>query len=188
MAPFEVLIAICWLAFIAYWAISAFSTKRTLHRPMQQLWWIRGAVILVAFFVVRYLAATGDTRLLSAMPTVSPLLASIGVALCAAGVALAIWARVYLGSNWGMPMSVKENPQLVTTGPYRYIRHPIYSGVMLAALGSSLVNPWWLIVFIVSSVYFAISAFAEDRQMQAQFPAEYPAYKKGTCMLIPFIF
>jgi protein-S-isoprenylcysteine O-methyltransferase Ste14 len=104
------------------------------------------------------------------------------------GLGLAVWARVYLGRNWGMPMTQKQDPELVTTGPYRYIRHPIYSGMLLMTLGSALdVNAYWLLGFVVAAVFFIYSALAEERNMTKQFPKTYPTYKSQTKMLVPFI-
>ncbi len=88
-----------------------------------------------------------------------------------------------------MPMSVQENAELATTGPYAYIRNPIYSGMLLAMLGSMLVAGLsWLIPFIFFAIYFIYSAKAEEKLMLAQFPDTYPAYKKRTKMLIPFVY
>ena len=79
-----------------------------------------------------------------------PVLAWIGLALFLAGLAVAIWARVHLGRNWGMPMSEKADAELVTTGPYRWIRNPIYSGLILAMIGTALaVSAEWLLVVVV---------------------------------------
>ncbi len=85
-------------------------------------------------------------------------------------------------------MSVKEDPELVTTGPYRYVRHPIYSGILLALLGSALANGiLWLIVFVFFGTCFAIAARAEERLMLRQFPAEYPRYRARTKAIVPFV-
>jgi len=85
-------------------------------------------------------------------------------------------------------MSVKESPELVVTGPYAYVRHPIYTGVILGMLGSALVAGWiWLIVALVAAAYFIWSATHEEKQMEQTFPDAYPAYKKRTKMLIPFV-
>jgi Phospholipid methyltransferase len=70
----------------------------------------------------------------------SPVLGAIGAVVFASGIALAIWARVQLGQNWGMPMTQKAEPELVTSGPYRFVRHPIYSGLLAALLGTALVT------------------------------------------------
>lgn len=118
-----------------------------------------------------------------------PLILKAFGAVCAVvGVAFAISARRALGSNWGMPMSVKENPELVTTGLYAYIRHPIYTGMFVALFGSALVEPVWSVVFVFALGYFLYSAKKEEALMQQTFPDTYPAYKKRTKMLIPFVF
>src|SRR5580700_10562867 len=105
------------------------------------------------------------------------------------GVGLAVWARVYLGRNWGMPTSTKEDPELVTSGPYRTIRHPIYTGILLALIGSAIaLSVWWLIAVALIGGYFIYSAFVEERNMTRFFPSAYPEYQQSTKMLIPFIF
>jgi protein-S-isoprenylcysteine O-methyltransferase Ste14 len=86
-------------------------------------------------------------------------------------------------------MTQKQDPELVTSGPYRYIRHPIYTGILLAALGSSIsVSIFWLVFFVISGVYFIYSANVEEKLMMKEFPKTYPTYKAKTKMLIPFIF
>jgi protein-S-isoprenylcysteine O-methyltransferase Ste14 len=113
----------------------------------------------------------------------------IGILLFLSGLALAIWARLYLGRNWGMPMSLKQDPELITSGPYHFIRHPIYAGILLALLGSALGGSvYWLIILIVMCTYFIYSATVEEKIMLNQFPKIYSTYKKQTKMLIPFVF
>lgn len=116
-------------------------------------------------------------------------LALLGLVLFAAGLGLAIWARVYIAENWGMPMSVKADPELVTTGPYSYIRHPIYTGVLLAALATVLVAGfYWLLIALFMGVYFVYSAKQEEKYLLRTFPKAYPKYMHTTKMLIPFVF
>jgi protein-S-isoprenylcysteine O-methyltransferase Ste14 len=113
----------------------------------------------------------------------------VGLALWVSGLGFAIWARVYLGRNWGTPMSQKESPELVTSGPYRWVRNPIYSGIILALFGTALaVDLQWLIVAVLIGGYFVYSAVMEQRFMAEQFPDTYPAYRSSTKMLIPFVF
>ncbi|HVW79791.1 MAG TPA: isoprenylcysteine carboxylmethyltransferase family protein [Mycobacteriales bacterium] len=112
-----------------------------------------------------------------------------GLVLFALGLAVAVWARVHLGRNWGSPMSQKDDPELVTSGPYRWIRNPIYSGIICAMLGTSLaVDLRWLVVTAVIGAYFVYSAVMEQRYMEQQFPESYPAFRDATKMLIPFVF
>ena len=182
------LLDIFWIIFILYWAISSFSAKKTIKRD-----WKSWGVRLVIFIILVVFSDTKRFHILHAYPPASApfpfTLQVIGLVLTFLGIALAIWARVYLGTNWGMPMSLKENPELVTIGPYSFIRHPIYTGVLLAMLGSILiVGIEWIIIFILFSLYFIYSAKKEENNMTRQFPNHYPEYKKKTKMLIPFIF
>ena len=86
-------------------------------------------------------------------------------------------------------MSRKTDPELVTTGPYRSVRHPIYSGIILALLGTALaINLHWLILVAVVGAYFAYCAVMEERYLTERFPDAYPDYQRSTKMLIPFIF
>jgi protein-S-isoprenylcysteine O-methyltransferase Ste14 len=111
-----------------------------------------------------------------------------GLALCVLGMGLAVWARVHLGRNWGAPRSRKEDPELVTSGPYRFIRHPIYTGVLLAMLGSAIAqNLFWLAPLAIFGAYFIYSARAEEKIMLEAFPQQYSAYMRRTKMLVPFV-
>ena len=104
------------------------------------------------------------------------------------GIGLAIYARVYLGRNWGMPMSRKEDPELVTNGPYAEVRHPIYSGIILAMLGSAIGdNVYWTLPLVLSVPYFIYSARREEELMLAQFAERYRDYMRRTKMIVPFV-
>jgi protein-S-isoprenylcysteine O-methyltransferase Ste14 len=118
-----------------------------------------------------------------------PWRAGLGLALFALGLAFAIWARIHLGRNWGTPMTQKDEPELVTSGPYHLVRHPIYSGILVAGVGTAGALSWlWLIAVALAGVYFAYSATVEERYMIEQFPDTYPGYKRSTKRLLPFLF
>ena len=144
---------------------------------------VRVAAVLIILLLLRLRVLKGHTV------THDPWLQGVGLAIFLLGLALAVWARVYLGRNWGMPMSEKVDPELVTTGPYRTIRHPIYSGIILAMVGTTVaVSVYWLIAVVLLGAYFIYSAVMEERYMAGLFPDAYPRYKQSTKMLIPFIF
>lgn len=185
-------IALLWVLLLSYWTIAFFWTKRTVRYGMgwrrEILWRLLVAVpIIVAIkvptirdFVVRYGLASMNT---------DPVLGGIGTAVCAAGVGFAIWSRNHLGRNWGVPMSKKENPELVTTGPYAWVRHPIYSGFLLAMLGSAVgLSPVWFLPLIVMGGVFTYAARREEREMLNQFPQAYLAYMQRTSRLVPFVY
>lgn len=184
------IVGVCWAAFIAYWLVSAFGAKRTAGGfPWRREVSLRLGVLVVIIVLVNLFRAGHVVRgFWHATIATNPIVDVAGVVLCLAGMAVAIAARISLGKNWGMPMTRKENPELVTTGPYRWVRHPIYSGFLLAMLGSAFVEGLpWLVVLAVAGTYFIYSAATEERIMAKQFPAPYAEYKKMTKMLIPFL-
>lgn len=181
------LIGIFWAIFIVVWLVSAASSKRTIYRGS---WWYGAIIRVVVLVIIISLLQSSNAQYLRILSVghYSGAVAYLGVLLCVAGLAFAIWARVHLGKNWGMPMTLKENPELVTSGPYRFIRNPIYTGMLFAMFGSALViGSIWFAVFIVSGIYFIYSAKQEEKIMAGEFPDQYPAYKKRTKALIPFV-
>ncbi|HEY8310654.1 MAG TPA: hypothetical protein VIG47_08860, partial [Gemmatimonadaceae bacterium] len=129
-------VAVCWLVFLVYWAISAIGAKRNLRGPgFRRGMYFRAALVVAMLLMVHFTGERHVVQNAGAVPRYdtsngffsNALVRSAGVALCALGIALAIWARTILGRNWGMPMSLKENPELVTSGHYGRIRHPIYT-------------------------------------------------------------
>lgn len=176
------IIAGCWIAFWLYWIAAAFRTKSSQPR-WGQFAFVRILIVIVIILLDR---VTAFHRYRSV--THNPVLQGIGLAIFLLGLGLAIWARLYIGRNWGMPMSRKNDAELVTTGPYRFIRNPIYSGILLGAIGTMLaVSLYWLVPVVLVGAYFIYSAVIEARDMGARFPDTYPAYKQSTKMMIPFI-
>ena len=182
MHSVELIFAIGWAAFWIYWLVAAFSMKRGHVQWSRQLR-VR-AVILVLVILLSRVGAFGSGERNS-----NPLLAGLGLLLFALGLGFAIWARLHIGRNWGTPMSQKDDPELVTGGPYRLVRHPIYSGILLAGVGTAVALNWlWLSAVLLAGIYFIYSAIAEERYLIEQFPETYPAYKHSSKMLVPFIF
>ncbi len=178
-----------WLVFLAYWAIAAVGVKRNV---VAAAWWKYAALRLaIAACVIVPLAVPPvrrALRLAQAHVAGGPLMGALGALLVGLGVGLAIFARVYLGRNWGTPMSRKENPELITGGPYAFVRHPIYSGIILAMFGTAIgLSVVWLLPLILSVPYFIYSARREEEFMCQQFGETYRAYMRRTKMLVPFV-
>ncbi|HVS79753.1 MAG TPA: isoprenylcysteine carboxylmethyltransferase family protein [Candidatus Paceibacterota bacterium] len=190
MEIFIYLAAACWATFLIVWAVTSFGIKKSVGGWGRWLA-VRAILLAVIFAVLGNKIFTGDSVHMSRAsgPANIPL-GVIGVLLCMAGIGFAIWARKHLGKNWGMPMSIKEKPDLVTTGPYTYVRHPIYTGMLLALAGSAIVGgQWeWLVPAALFAAYFVYSAKVEEKNMSKIFPDQYPEYKKRSKMLIPFVF
>jgi protein-S-isoprenylcysteine O-methyltransferase Ste14 len=189
MTPFHRIIIALWLLFIIYWAISAVNAKRNVGRYAWRPILARFGILVVFLAALRFTGAGHVWRLAKMQPAVaSPLLGAIGVALVVLGLGLAIYARVYLGRNWGMPMSRKEDPEMVTGGPYASVRHPIYSGISLAMLGSAIGDHvLWAVPLVLSIPYFIYSARREEELMREQFGERYRDYMRRTKMIVPFV-
>jgi protein-S-isoprenylcysteine O-methyltransferase Ste14 len=122
-----------WWAFAVIWVLWAIGTKRVQTREG-----FRSRIPYVIFTVAAFYAMFShdvafDWMRLRILPR-DPWIADLGIALTAAGLLFAIWARAYLGRNWSGAVTVKVGHQLIRTGPYRWVRHPIYSGMILALI------------------------------------------------------
>jgi protein-S-isoprenylcysteine O-methyltransferase Ste14 len=178
----ELVFAVGWASFWAYWLVAAFSTKRG-RVPWSRELRIRAVIAVVVIVAIRLGAFRGHQHL-----DTDPWRAGSGLALFALGLGLAVWARLHIGRNWGTPMTEKHEPELVTSGPYRLIRHPIYSGIIAAGVGTAVALNWfWLTAVGLAGVYFLFSAVVEERYLTERFPQAYPGYKGTTKMLIPFV-
>jgi protein-S-isoprenylcysteine O-methyltransferase Ste14 len=177
----EFVFAIGWAVFWLYWLVAAFSMKRGRLAWSRELR-IRAVIGVLAILLLR-VGAFQNNGLHS-----DPWLAGLGLVLFAAGLGFAIWARVRIGRNWGTPMSQKNDPELVTSGPYQLVRHPIYSGILVAGIGTAVALSWsWLIAVALAGIYFVYSAAIEEHNLTEQFPDAYPQYRRSTKMLMPFI-
>jgi len=182
------IVSIGWLLFFAYWWISAIGVKRNIRgRSWSREIGVRLVLVVAIIAIVRRPGSrafftSGTPVLIDSVQGVA------GLVLCVAGFALAVWARRHLGRNWGMPMTLKEGHELVTSGPYCYVRHPIYTGMLLAFVGSALVaGPFWLLICAAMGMYCLYSARTEERLMLQQFPRQYAEYRKHTKAIIPFV-
>lgn len=171
-----------WMIFIAYWISSSIGTKKTSYGHT----WLQVLIFIISGTQVQ------NIKNILANHIFKPLgdkIGSLGIIICITGILIAICSKYYLGKDWGLPGTVKENQKLVTSGPYRFVRHPIYAGILLAFLGSSLLKGGnWFIIFAFFSVYFIYAAMSEEISLNSRFPEQYPKYRKKTKMFIPFIF
>jgi protein-S-isoprenylcysteine O-methyltransferase Ste14 len=182
MHPVIIVIGIGWTVFWVGWLLAAFTAKAS-REHSSLLSALRIGLFVAAAFVIRLSWRGGGHSL-----GVGPVLAGSGLALWVAGLGLAIWARLYIGRNWGMPMSRREEPDLVTTGPYRLIRHPIYTGIIAALIGTALATTLLgLIPAALLAGFFIFSATREESFLAKEFPDTFPPYKAKTKMLIPFV-
>ena len=185
MAPLNWVVWASWAVFLLVWAILSLQAKVSVRRAAGRV----NMAWRLGVFAVAVLLGEAMARGWLPRTTFPYGVRLVGAGLTVAGIGFAIWARLSLGGNWGMPMTLRENPELVTGGPYAFVRHPIYTGIIFGFLGTALtVGVWWLSVLLLGFGYFAMSARREERDMVERFPDAYPAYRARTKMLIPFVF
>ncbi len=181
-------VAVCWAIFFVYWAVAAFRVKRTIERS-HGAWWRIAAIVLVVWLVTR---PRHEATWWSGSEVWVPPFAGrdvIGCIIVACGLAIALWARATLGGNWSGLVVFKEGHELVQRGPYRAVRHPIYSGMLLMILGTALVSgrAAAFIAFAVVFAGFYVKLRMEERLMTRHFPEQYASYRRRTKALIPYV-
>ncbi|HZR55470.1 MAG TPA: isoprenylcysteine carboxylmethyltransferase family protein [Terriglobales bacterium] len=178
-----------WYAMLFYWAISSLKVKQAriperFSSRSKHLLFMIAAVVLMFTGRLRI----GPLALRFVPENLQILYASIFITCL--GVALAIWARYILGQYWSARVEVKVDHQLIASGPYAYVRHPIYTGILLAGIGTALyVGELRAILAItLATVGFAIKAKQEESLMTSEFGNRYQEYRKATGFLIPRVY
>ncbi len=182
----SLVIVCCWIAWAVYWVITAFSTKRAIERGGIIGYRVVALVLVAASFViVRLVHGSPQSRLWQT----SLAAGIVSDCIVLAGAAFAVWARITLGRNWSAEVTLKDDHDLIESGPYALARHPIYTGLISMALGTAI-NVGRAIGFVVlvglcGGLWW--KARQEEQIMSRQFPDAYPAYKKRVRAIIPFV-
>jgi protein-S-isoprenylcysteine O-methyltransferase Ste14 len=178
-----------WMALIVVWVVGALRTKRTIQSQSSasQLLY---TVILIAGVCLIFAKQSGIPWLDHQLYPVTVPIALVGLLAVLMGVAFSVWARLMLGGNWSNRVTVKENHTLVRTGPYRIVRHPIYSGILLGMLGSALQRGGirCFVGVLICGFSFWLKTRAEERFMVQSFGEQYLQYRHRVKALAPFIF
>ena len=177
-----------WIAFLVYWQIKARDTKTTQRlEPAGSR--IARAIV---FLVVVVLLSWPDIPIAWLYWHFLPLSAwafFLGATITTAGLLFAVWARVHLGRNWSRSVTIKEDHQLIVTGPYAIARHPIYTGILTGFLGSAIATTQarGLIAFALVFVILWFKLRMEEQWMRMQFGDSYAAYSQRVAALVPFL-
>jgi protein-S-isoprenylcysteine O-methyltransferase Ste14 len=174
----------CWIAFAVYWLVASFDVKKAAET--------QGARSILCFRLMQIanfilLAGVIPYRPFNLVLWSSSATSIIGAASCVLGTAFAIWARRTLAANWSSSVTFKESHELITHGPYRFARHPIYSGLMLMMLGTVLVLGRLdsLIAFVTRGILYVFKIRREERVMHQHFPNQYETYRARVRALVP---
>jgi protein-S-isoprenylcysteine O-methyltransferase Ste14 len=177
-------IAACWAAFATYWLISALRVKAVSQRESIARTLTHRSLLFLSYGLLadRWLPAPFELRWL-------PDLRVAGDVVCALGLVIAIAARRALAGNWSSAITLKQDHELIRTGAYRFVRHPIYTGILTMCLGSAIEDGQLrgALAFVLMLAAFLIKSRREERLLVQHFPADYPAYKRDVKALIPFV-
>jgi len=180
------IIGYLWAITAIYWIVRAFGNKKTKVRRNRLLRLITFLLLWATFVSIQSRKGL-DVPILP----VNDVTRLLGVALCAAGLALAIWSRYILGRNWSGFVVVKEDHELIQRGPYTVVRHPLYTGLILALIGTTLAlfpTERGVVLIAVWLIAFYIKARAEERILTQEFGEQYATYKQRvTAALIPYL-
>lgn len=178
-----------WVAFFAYWGISAFSASQAAEREdgssrALHLLFVGGSFFLVTgnWLNIPWLGVRWLPDLL--------LVIWVGIAIEALGLAFAVWARYHLGQYWSGTITIKQDHRLIQTGPYRWMRHPIYTGFVLGIAGTalSLGEVRGLLAIALILLAYLRKIHMEERFLRAEFGDDYALYRQHVKALIPFIY
>jgi protein-S-isoprenylcysteine O-methyltransferase Ste14 len=180
---------VVWIAFVVYWQIKAMDTKTTQRLEPAASRMVRAAIMLIAISLLVTSRIPLPWLYVELWPTgFWPFW--VGAAFTAAGILLAVWAREYLGRNWSRSVTIKQDHELITTGPYTFVRHPIYTGVLAGILGTAIAlsQVRGVIVVLLFFVAFWMKLRMEEQWMRSQFGATYANYAHQTAALVPYLF
>ena len=184
--PFSLIIGGLWLAWIGYWTI--LPRGKTVARRETNL--SRASYVVLLVLAAWLLSGVGVPAILKVRlwPQTLAVLVS-GTIIVALGLGFAIWARRHLGGNWSGEVTVKDDHELVRSGPYRFVRHPIYTGILIAILGTGATIGEWRVVLslIFAFLSFYRKAMLEERWMTETFGRAYDDYRRRVAALIPFL-
>ena len=186
---YKLFFTVLWLAFVVYWRIKAIGTKAT--RRLEPM----GSRVLRVFMFAIAIALFSITRIPLRWLYLQPWPAGfwpfwLGAAVMVAGILFAVWARQHLASNWSSSVTIKQGHELITTGPYAVVRHPIYTGILTGLLGTAIAlsQVRGFIAFGLIFVSFWIKLRIEEQWMSSEFGETYIAYTHQTAALVPYLF
>jgi protein-S-isoprenylcysteine O-methyltransferase Ste14 len=172
-------IGACWAIFLIYWIVTSWWAKPTAERHGSwNRWWV---LLIVALFALKDRSEPPGVVLW-------PYSAAMGDAVAVCGLVIALWARTILGGNWSPHVVLKEQHELIERGPYRYVRHPIYTGILLMIGGMVILSGTLigLIAFGISIAGLSLKARREEQLLTKHFPDAYPRYRAHVkAMLVP---
>jgi len=181
------LIIACWIIFLGYWAVNALRTKAVVERQSPSSILAHRAPLTLGGLLLWYPKLPHALSLsLTPQTGVSRV---IGAVVCVLGLLVALWSRWMLAGNWSSSVTFKKGHELVEAGPYRFVRHPIYTGILLMCLASAIaagqLRSWLGFLLLCAGLWIKLKQ--EESLLLRHFPDEYPSYRSRVKALVPFL-
>ena len=186
--PGTLIITASWLVFFVVWLTLSRNVKPSLRSESRASRIGHLLPLAISFVLLAEPSSSAMPALRQRFVTDSAWLADVGVGLTVAGVAFAIWARLTLGQNWSASVMQKSGHELIQRGPFRYVRHPIYTGMLAGLIGPALAIGEWRGVLAVTIAWLALwrKYRLEERFMLELFGSQYLDYRTRVPALVPF--
>lgn len=175
-----------WYVFAGYWLVSWLGVKRTKAREKSVDRLITVAVVVTAYELLFAKGLRIGPLRLRFVPE-EAWIAWVGIGVTWAGVLIAIWARYSIGVYWSARVTLKEGHQLIRSGPYAFVRHPIYTGMLVGCVGAALVVGEWrgIIAVVLLLAAHSRKAMREENLLTTEFGEQYRGYRQSTGFLFP---
>lgn len=177
-----------WIIWLVYWLATARNTKKTIHRETTLSRSLQNAVVAGGALLI--LMPGFSRRAYLVDPSALGVQQQLGLIVTVAGLLISVWARVHLGRNWSAAVTLKENHELVRSGPYQWVRHPIYSGCLIALCGGAVINGEWRGLIGVAVIFLALAykVRLEERGLSTHFGPAHRDYCRSVRALIPGVY
>jgi protein-S-isoprenylcysteine O-methyltransferase Ste14 len=181
------IIITCWCIFVVVWWVNAYRTKRTVEKQSLESALAHRIPVGLGWWML--LMPKGWGYMSRQILPQSEILQIIGAGICICGLIFTLWARQTLAGNWSSDVTFKQDHELIRIGPYRFVRHPIYTGLLVMCLGSAIAigQVRGVISLLLMSYGFWIKLSQEERLLLRHFPDTYPAYRREVKALIPSV-
>ena len=185
---YEAFFPVVWILFLVYWNIKAANTKTTQRLEPAASRILRLLLYLLAIVLLSTTRIPLPLLYRQLWPT-GFWLFWLGAAVTVAGLLFAVWAREYLGTNWSRSVTIKQGHELITTGPYAVVRHPIYTGSLAGFLGMAVAigQVRGVLAFLLIFLALWLKLRMEEQWMRSQFGDTYAAYSRRTAALVPYL-
>ena len=186
---YESFFPVVWIVFFLYWQIKAVNTKTTQRLEPAASRILRLFIFLIAIVLLSTTRIPLPWLYLQLWPAgLWPFW--LGAAVTIVGLLFAVWAREHLGRNWSRSVTIKQDHELIATGPYAVVRHPIYTGILTGFLGMAIAisQVRGLIVFVLIFLALWLKLRMEEQWMRSQFGETYATYAHQTAALVPYLF